>query len=392
MAPTWVRVSRGYRRRQLSRYQRITSVEVENSDVLRAAVTAGQGVLITPNHSAHYDAPALYIAADSIDQPLYFMTAWQVFAMSNRWEQWAMQRLGCFSVDREATDRQAIKQAVHVLQNEPHPLVIFPEGDIYHTADHVTHFRDGAAAIALTAVKRSSRPVIAVPCAIKFWYVDNPSGELHAAMEALEQRLYLRTDETKPLVDRIHRMAEAALALKELDYLGHTCSGRLRDRITHLAEHVLSGIESRHAISRKAKTIPERVKVLRSKLIGEIEELQPNPSQNGEIEAMSRGMEDLFFVMQLYSYRGDYLIDNPSIERLAETIDKFEEDILGLEYPRVRGRRKVVIRFGEPVPVERAGRQDETAELTGLLESRVQALLDELNARSPTAGLSDTMP
>ena len=66
--------------------------------------------MITPNHSAHYDSAALYIAADRIDTPLYFMTAWQVFAMSRGYQRWAMQRLGCFTIDRESNDRQAFKQ------------------------------------------------------------------------------------------------------------------------------------------------------------------------------------------------------------------------------------------------------------------------------------------
>ena len=61
-------------------------------------------------------------------------------------------------------------------------------------------------------------------------------------------------------------------------------------------------------------------------------------------------MDDLFFVMQLYSYPGDYLADNPTIERLAETLDKFEEDVLGARHPfTVRGRRTVSIRFGKPL-------------------------------------------
>src|SRR5690606_13502336 len=98
--------------RQLRRQQRITRVEAVGAKRLKEALAAGAGVLIAPNHSAHYDSAALYIAADRVDVPLHFMTAWQVFAMSSRFERCAMQRLGCFSVDREAVDRQAFKQAV----------------------------------------------------------------------------------------------------------------------------------------------------------------------------------------------------------------------------------------------------------------------------------------
>ncbi|MDP6057281.1 MAG: 1-acyl-sn-glycerol-3-phosphate acyltransferase, partial [Pirellulaceae bacterium] len=133
MTPWWVRMSRGYRRRQLEQNQSLDSIDVTNGDLVRQAIDNGKGVLITPNHSVHYDAPCLYVAMDRFDLPLYFLTAWQMFGMATRFERFAMQRLGCFSIDREGTDRRAFKQAVQILQEEPHPLVIFPEGDIYHT-------------------------------------------------------------------------------------------------------------------------------------------------------------------------------------------------------------------------------------------------------------------
>ncbi len=371
----------------------MVSVDVQNAEVIRQTVNSNSGVLITPNHAVHYDAPALYLAADTIDQPLFFMTAWQVFAMSNRFERWAMQRLGCFSIDREGNDRQAFKQAVHTLREEAHPLVIFPEGDIYHTTDYVTPFREGAAGIALTAAKKASRPIAAIPCAIKFWYTEDPSAELEQAMQSLEQRLHLRTDPSRELVERIHRMAEAALALKELDYLGCTRSGKLRERVGYLAEAVLSAIEARHALAVRDRAIPARVKVVRQKVIDELEDREDAAkAEPSEVAKLAADMDDLFFVMQLYSYPGDYLVEQPSLERLAETIDKFEEDILGLEYPMVRARRRAVVRFGEPMTVERVGERNETSRLTDMLRSAVQALVDELNAQSPNGVTFDRMP
>ena len=358
-------------------------IEPLNIEVVKEAVDAGQGVLITPNHSAHYDAPALYAAFDSLRQPLSFMTAWQVFAMSSRFECWMMQRLGCFSIDREGTDRQAFKQAVSILQEQPFPLVIFPEGDIYHTTDFVTPFREGAAAIALSAAKRGQRPVAVVPCGIKFWYVDDPTEDLLEAMQRIEQRLYLRIAPDTPLPDRVHRIAEAALALKELDYLGYTCTGRLRDRIRSLLETVISRLEGRHNLRSHDHSPPERVKALRQSIIRRLEDEDQPPSEtNGEVRQLHFDMEDLFFAMQLYSYRGDYLAENPSIERLAETIDKFEEDVLGMTYPTIRGSRRVVILFGEPLLLEPGQSRPSVADLTQTMQARVQQLIDELNAQS----------
>ena len=51
MTPWWVRVSRGYRSRQLIRKQSLDTIDVINGDLVRQAVDEGKGVLITPNHS-----------------------------------------------------------------------------------------------------------------------------------------------------------------------------------------------------------------------------------------------------------------------------------------------------------------------------------------------------
>ena len=90
-------------------------------------------------------------------------------------------------------------------------------------------------------------------------------------------------------------------------------------------------------------------------------------------------MDDLFLVMQLYSYPGDYLVDNPSVERLAETLDKFEEDVLDVYAAGIRGRRKATVAFGEPIPVEPNRKRKEAAgQLTMAMERAVQGLLDSI--------------
>ena len=43
----------------------------------------------------------------------------------------------------------AFRQAVEILQSRPNPLVIFPEGEVYHLNQRITPFREGPAAMAL---------------------------------------------------------------------------------------------------------------------------------------------------------------------------------------------------------------------------------------------------
>jgi hypothetical protein len=100
-------------------------------------------------------------------------------------------------------------------------------------------------------------------------------------------------------------------------------------------------------------------------------------------QQLAHDMEDLFFVIQLYSYPGDYVAQQPSIERIAETLDKFEEDVLKADYPGIRGERRVVVRFGPPVevPKERDSKSA-VADWTDMLEGKVQELLDQINSEN----------
>jgi hypothetical protein len=81
--------------------------------------------------------------------------------------------------------------------------------------------------------------------------------------------------------------------------------------------------------------------------------------------------------VQLFSYPGNYVAQRPSVERMAETLDKFEEDVLGVPTATIRGERKATVVFGKPIPVAAGRGKNAAAELTTVFEERVQALLDE---------------
>ena len=88
-------------------------------------------------------------------------------------------------------------------------------------------------------------------------------------------------------------------------------------------------------------------------------------------------LDDLFLAVQAFSYPGNYVAQEPTVERMAETLDKFEEDILGYKTSRIRGTRRATVTFGEPIPIERQkGKKGGAAALTRTMEARVQALLD----------------
>jgi hypothetical protein len=82
-------------------------------------------------------------------------------------------------------------------------------------------------------------------------------------------------------------------------------------------------------------------------------------------------------VLQLYSYPGDYISEKPSVERMAETIEKFEEDVDGMARPK--GQRRARVHFGQPIDLKQAlgsGRpRTVAADVTTRLEEAIQQLM-----------------
>jgi len=376
--PVLIRLLRSVRLRKQRNEQRLLRVDVEGTSAVRELLDSGNAVLITPNHPTHADAYSIYAAAEAIGVPFYLMTAWQVFLDKSWIGRKVLQWHGCFSVDREATDIGAFRQAVAILEKRRQPLVIFPEGEVYHSNARVRPFREGAAAIALTAAKRAKRPLFCLPCAMWYQYVSDPSNELIELMNQLEREILWRPRPELPLDQRIYRLAEVLLTIKELEFLEAAGTGTLRDRIEALAEHVLRQIEVRHGMDERSGQIPERVKELRQLVITGMEQEDIGADQK---KPFLEDLDDLFLVVQLYSYPGDYVSERPTIERTAETLDKLEEDVLGRFSATVRGDRRSTVLFGEPIEIKPSGgRKKAMAELTETLEQSVQALIDQLAA------------
>ena len=378
----WFRAARRLRLKALEK-QQITDIQIEQIENLQTALDAGQGVMIAPNHSFHWDSYCLLTVADRLRTPFYVMTAWQVFSQSTRFECESMQRCGCFSVDRENTDIQSMKTAMDILQHRKEPLVVFPEGDIYHTNDRLTAIRDGAAAIALMAARKSERPIAIVPVAIKRWYTEDPTQSLSRLADKIEERLFWKPQSNKPLVDRILSIANGLLSLKEIEHLGHARQGSLPERISSLADSILKSAESKYQIPSTKPLIPERIKEIRRKIIQQRSE-QGNQASEQQHREWNADMQDMFLATQLYSYPGDYLQENPSWERQAETLDKLQEDVLGASYPSSHGRKTVSIRFGEPIAMPIGKEKKASSEgITSELQKQIQSMLDAMNLHHP---------
>jgi hypothetical protein len=239
----------------------------------------------------------------------------------------------------------------------------------------VTPFREGAAAIALTAARRAKRPVVCVPCGIKYFLRDDPTPELLRLADRIEEKLLWRPRRELPLEQRIYRVAEGALALKEIEHLGQIYPGPLPQRIQNLSEVILRRLEQHFRLDPTGRDVPARVKLLRQQVVKEVGTL---PESATERRQYARDLDDIFLVVQLFSYPGNYVAERPNLERMAETLAKFEEDLLGVVIAAVRGTWHAVIAFGEPILVPQDRDGDKASTLTRQLEDHVQGLLNEL--------------
>jgi hypothetical protein len=296
--------------------------------------------------------------------------------------------MGAFSVDREGCDRRAIRQAVELLTSGKW-LVVFPEGEIYRTNERLTPLREGVAFMAGTAQKDlekegKGRKVWVVPAAIRYSYAEDVTPQLEEAMDALEGQIKLKAGRGTPLKDRIQRFGDALLTIKEKEYVGKAAEGDLAPRLKNLISGMLDRLETQWLRKTLAdSSVSMRVKSLRQNLLevwlDECEDKSPDAVATRE--RARAALDEVQIVMQLYSYPGDYVAEKPSIERMAETIEKFEEDVFG-GLVRPKGKRTAKVLLGKPLDTaaETNGLRPRTAatELTAKLDKQIRALMTEL--------------
>jgi 1-acyl-sn-glycerol-3-phosphate acyltransferase len=391
----WWHASRPYNNFQLlRREQKVREFEIQGIENLRPLLDQGDGVLIAPNHPDNADPATFFEVSHRVGRPFAYLAGYQIFQGLARH---LLPRIGAFPIDREGTDLRAFKAGVEILTQGRHPLVIFPEGEIYHTCDRLTPIREGAVAFASTAAKRladGGKSVWIVPTAVKYRFLQtvDPLPKLTELMDRLEARFTWWPRSDLSIVDRIYVYAEGLLGLKELELLGAARTGPLKERIADLRDSILDRIEDVRLGKRCQDTVPVRIKELRRACL---EQLTSPDARQDQIDGLRRDLNDLFVALQLFSYPGDYVREEPTLERIAETLLKFEQDAMGIRAAVPQAERQAIVRFGEPIDV---GKRPEgsvrprvaIAQITSELEGRIQELLDAIGPGRPLTHGSPT--
>ncbi len=363
----------------LSRKYRIGKIEAEGFQRVRELNEAGHAVLLAPNHSDHSDPHVVMELAARHGMRAIFMAAREIFEVSPT-ASWALQGMGVFSVDRDGPDLSAIKTAITLLETGADPLVIFPEGEIYHHHRRLDPLNEGVASILLKVAVRLpvKKSAFLVPVGLRFFHDPAVEATFRERLSRLEDRIGWTPKPLMPVDERILRLGTGILALKETEYLGYSGTGSVHERLFHLCESLLTLVESRYPRDAKAVTPPERVRALRYRIRRRLLDAERPPSP-ADKETLLDDLDRVFTALQAHSYIGDYLLADPTLDRRAETLLKLEEDLLGFPtYPVARTAR---VTAGEPIPVSEMlatgtlPTKGGAIPLTELLEMRLAELL-----------------
>ncbi|MEW4454348.1 1-acyl-sn-glycerol-3-phosphate acyltransferase [Bremerella sp. JC817] len=366
----------------LRKYEGVASYEVRYPERLKESLDAGHGVLLAPNHSRVSDPLVLGFLAREVDCNLYSMASWHLF--NQGWlKAWAIHIMGGFSVYREGTDRKSIATAIDVMVEADRPLVLFPEGSTTRTNDHLHSLLDGVAFIARSAAKRREKEgrgaTVIHPIGIKYHFQGDIEATLKPVLHELEFRLGWRTLEELPLLERIERIGEGLFCLEEIRYFGHPRNPvEMKARTRELIDQILHPLEREWLQEPGEGNVLPRIKALRSRMLPDM--------IAGKVSAEERArrwmqLEDIYVAQQISCYVANYVRDYPSIDRLLETVERYEEDLK--DVTTHHGMLHVVIEVDHPIAVgtERRPKAEEDP-LMVELRKRLQTMLTSLGQES----------
>ncbi len=369
-----VRFMSGYLRKSHG----IAQVDLRGVDRLRRSLEAGHGIMLTPNHSRPSDPMILHRLGQAVGRPPYTMGSWHLFKQS-AWQTFQLRLAGVFSVYREGMDREALKCAIGILVEARRPLILFPEGVVSRTNDQLNHLMDGTVFIARNAAKQRAAlnppgKVVIHPVAIRYFFEGDLDKSLSPVLGDIEKRLSWKPQTELPLLDRIVRIGEALLTLKELEYFGKPQSGDLKQRLTALIDHLLVPLEVEWLKEKRDGDVVSRVKTLRGAILPDL--------VGGDITEQERSrrwrhLADLYLAQQLFFYPPGYFTPAPTPEKLLETTERFEEDLT--DQVTVHSPVRAVIDVGEAIevnPVRDRGADGDPimAQIRRDLETRLAAL------------------
>ena len=359
----------------------IHSIECRHVERLRASLTAGNSIMLAPNHCRMSDPMVLGVLGMEADCHLFAMASWHVFKQS-RFQTFMTRRMGAFSILREGNDRQAIETAISIMMSKRRPLIVFPEGAITRHNDLIDEMMDGPSFIARQVAKRLKKEgkpgeVVIHPVATRYAFQGDVAATLTPDLDALEMGLSWQPQRHLSIVDRIDRIGQALLSLKEIEFAGAPSHGNIYERAEKLVEDVLSRLEAEWQIKDSSGNAMVRVKRLRSVILPDMVAGRVTPEER---ERRWRDLAALYYAQNISHYPRDYILREKNLpERVVETVERLQEDFT--DTLRMHEPFHAVIQVGEAIPVGTERVRDELGDpVMAEVRRQLQTMINELAA------------
>ncbi|MBL9132098.1 MAG: hypothetical protein JNG86_12920, partial [Verrucomicrobiaceae bacterium] len=147
---------------------------------------------------------------------------------------------------------------------------------------------------------------------------------------------------------RIDKLGHALLALKEMEYFGAANDGPVPQRLARLLDQVLLPLEAEWLKGKNDGTVVARIKNLRKAILPDLVAGDVTESERAH---RWKCLYDLEVAQQIFHFPPDYLGENPTPERLIETVARYEE-ALGAAEPTNIGPMHLRFEFGPAITVD----------------------------------------
>jgi hypothetical protein len=291
-------------------------------------------------------------------------------------------RMGAFSILREGHDRQAIETAISIMISKRRPLIVFPEGAITRHNDLIEEMMDGPSFIARQVAKRLKKEgkpgqVVIHPVATRYAFEGDVTAAVEPDLDALETGLSWQTQRHLPVVERIGRIGQALLSLKEIEFECAPSHGNIYERAEKLVEEVLSRLETKWQTKDSSGNVMVRVKRVRSMILPDMMAGRVTPEER---ERRWRDLAALYYAQNISHYPRDYILREKNLpERVVETVERLQEDFT--DTMRVHEPFHAVIQVGEAIPVGTERVRDELGDpVMAEVRRQLQTMINELAA------------
>lgn len=363
--------------------------------IQRMQAFAGSRMMICPNHSNRYDPQNLFSFSMALGESFRWVAAREVFDWNYGIMGFLLQRVGCYSVVRGAVDRQSFKTTVQTLVDGKRKLVLFPEGEISRQNDTLQELEHGAVRLCFSALEDLERrgvaePVYLMPMAIKYKFRYDAAPRLINTVARLEEALAMRRGSTTPR-QRLRAVADEMLCLLEEQYSIVKPSGSLNDRANLLKRAILDRVAQALDVEvRPGASLLECTWALNNAVGKSIDAIAKSNSPYAKSLLMERAkrarsiQRDISRVVTFLTIDEGYVEENPTQERFADVVGRFEMELFDKRDPSVYGPLDVFVDVSEPINLRdylgayRKDKRGTVATVTNELESRMLSTLRNL--------------